>query len=202
MYWVKVPSFTSYLFPEWKWKVEKHQIALTFDDGPDASSTPKLLEILEKENCPATFFLLGKQVVQYPELLFQLQSSIHALGHHSFSHLNGWSAQNEEYVKDMIQGFNEVKTPLFRPPYGKITPVQWDLLKEQYPDWNCCLFNFMPGDFDEKVNEWQLKERMYQVKGGEIIVLHDRPDTLLKFESFLPQWIKDMRDRGLEFVTL
>lgn len=202
MYWVKVPSFTSYLFPEWKWNVEKHQIALTFDDGPYASSTPKLLEILDQENCPATFFLLGKQVVQFPEFVSLLKNSNHAIGHHSFSHLNGWSAQNEEYVKDIIHGFEVVKSPLFRPPYGKITPAKWYLLKEQNPDWTCCQFNFMPGDFDEKVTEWQLKERMYQVKGGEIIVLHDRPDTLSKFESFLPEWIKDMRDRGLEFVTL
>lgn len=202
MYWVKVPSFTSYLFPEWKWKVEKHQIALTFDDGPYLSSTSKLLEILDQVDCPATFFLLGKQVAQYPHLLSQLKRSIHSVGHHSYSHLNGWSAQNEEYIKDINLGFDEVNTSLFRPPYGKITPTQWSLLKEQHPDWTCCQFNFMPGDFDEKVTQWQLKERLYQVNGGEIIVLHDRPDTLSKFEPFLPQWIKDMRDRGLEFVTL
>lgn len=202
MYWVRIPSFTTFFFPEWKWNVEKHQVALTFDDGPYEESTPKLLEILDKTHCPATFFLLGKQLEKNPCLLDLLQSHHHAIGHHSHSHLNGWNTSLEKYKEDVIKGYDSVNSPLFRPPYGKMTPAQWKSLQTSYPDWQCCQFNFMPGDFDPQVNEWQLKERMYQVQGGEIVVLHDRPDTLPKYASFLEEWIKDMRDRGLEFVTL
>lgn len=202
MYWVRIPSFTSYLFPEWKWKVEKHQIALTFDDGPYENSTFELLNILEETNCPATFFLLGKQVEKNRFLLDEILAKGHRIGHHSYYHLNGWSANTDEYIKDIEKGFELVQSPLFRPPYGKITPSQWKSLQSMHPDWQCCQFSFMPGDFDPKVNEWQLKDRMYQVEGGDIIVLHDRPDTLVKYSSFLKDWIHDMRDRGLEFVIL
>lgn len=202
MYFVKIPKVITGLFPEYRWEVESHQIALTFDDGPHPESTPKLLEILSESGCPATHFLLGKKVTENPELVIEIIGKGNAIGHHSFNHLNGWNTENAIYIKDFEAGYQAVKTNLFRPPYGKITPNQWKGIHEKYPDMQCCQFNFMPGDFDEKVDEILLKNRMYQVKGGEIIVLHDRPDCLVKYAPFLKEWIADMKAKGLEFVTL
>lgn len=202
MYLVRIPKVITGLFPEYRWEVQPHQVALTFDDGPYPESTPELLKILSEANCPSTHFLLGKQVVENPGLVSEIIEKGHAVGHHSFSHPNGWNVSLETYVKDVEAGYGQVQTLLFRPPYGKITPRQWKAIHEKYPGMQCCQFNFMPGDFDEKVDEVLLRNRMYQVKGGEMIVLHDRPDCFGKYASFLKTWITDIRAQGLEFVIL
>ncbi len=202
MYLVRIPKVITGLFPEYRWEVEPHQIALTFDDGPYPESTPALLQILSEADCPATHFLLGKKVVGNPRLITEIIEKDHTIGHHSFNHLNGWNVSLETYLKDFDAGYEQVKTSLFRPPYGKITHRQWKAIHGKYPDMQCCQFNFMPGDFDEKVDEILLKNRMYQVKGGEIIVLHDRPDCFVKYAPFLKEWIANMKTKGLDFVTL
>jgi hypothetical protein len=65
-------------------------IYLTFDDGPTPGITDSLLQILERENVQATFFCLGRQVKDHPELFQKIKKEGHQLGHHSFSHPNGW----------------------------------------------------------------------------------------------------------------
>lgn len=202
MYLVRIPKVITGLFPEYRWEVQPHQIALTFDDGPHPESTPELLKILSEADCQATHFLQGKKVAENPGLTTVIIEKGDAVGHHSFNHLNGWNVSLETYLKDFEAGYEQVKTPLYRPPYGKITPRQWKAIHEKYPDMQCCQFNFMPGDFDEKADEVLLRNRMYQVRGGEIIVLHDRPDCLVKYASFLKDWIEEMRGKGFSFVTL
>lgn len=202
MYLVRIPKMITGFLPEYIWKVKSHQIALTFDDGPHLESTPQLLQILSEANCPATHFLLGKQIDLTNFNVESYTQQGHTIGHHSYQHLNGWSSPNDVYLKDIEEGYLRVQTNLYRPPYGKITPNQWTELKELYPDMVCCQFNFMPGDFDEKADTVLLKNRMSEVRGGDIVVLHDRPACFEKYAPFLKDWIADMRGKGLSFVTL
>ena len=202
MYFVRVPHIISLLLPHYKWRVDTHEIALTFDDGPNQESTPILLDILAKASCPSTHFLLGKQVQMNPELLSQISSKNHSVGHHTYTHLNGWQTASKIYIQDVQRACQLVKSSLFRPPYGKIRAKQWKNIQSLYPNMQCCEFNFMPGDFDSKVNTEILAQRMNRVRGGDIVVLHDRPECLVKYQPFLVDWIQKKKAEGYTFVKL
>lgn len=202
MYFVRIPKLFTYLFPKMVWNVAPNQIALTFDDGPHPESTVLLLQLLEEAQCLSTHFLLGKNCIDFPKDFHLLQSSHHSIGHHTYNHYDAWKSKPEEYYNDFLQAKNIIKTDIFRPPYGKITPRIINRIHKSFPEIKICQFNLMPGDFDEKVDTKILKERIYRAQGGDIIVLHDRPDCFEKYTPFLKEWIGDMREKGLEFVTL
>ncbi|MBQ0140835.1 MAG: polysaccharide deacetylase family protein [Kurthia sp.] len=104
-------------------KTEKY-VALTFDDGPNATSTKKILATLKKEKVPATFFILGQQAKAYPAIVKQIYTAGHELGNHSYSHPD-LSMLNEAKIKSEINLTNKYiqaasghKPTVFRPPYG------------------------------------------------------------------------------------
>lgn len=72
----------------WAGSAQDKQAALTFDDGPDATWTPQILEILREKNVKATFFVIGSQAQKYPEMLRQLSKDGHTIGNHTQNHLN------------------------------------------------------------------------------------------------------------------
>ena len=72
-------------------------IYLTFDDGPTLGVTDKVLSILDDFNAKATFFCLGKNVAQQPELFQRIIEEGHSVGNHSYSHPNGWKTNNGDY---------------------------------------------------------------------------------------------------------
>ncbi len=202
MYFVRIPKLLTFFYPKLIWNVKPNQIALTFDDGPHPESTALLLQLLEEADCLSTHFLIGKNCEDYPKEFKLLQSSPHSIGHHTYHHLDAWKCSSEQYMKDLVLAKNIVNTPLFRPPYGRITTKLSNQILEEFPAMKICQFNLMPGDFDAKVNTEILKERMYRAKGGDIIVLHDRPECFNKFAPFLKEWIGDMKGKGWTFVTL
>lgn len=202
MYLIRIPKALTTFFPQYQWQVKEHEIALTFDDGPHPESTTELLHILSDANCTSTHFLLGKNAEAYPNLIEQIREQNHAIGHHSYSHLNGWKTSKTEYLDDIKKAYQLFPTALFRPPYGKITSQQWSEISNLYPNMKCCLFNFMPGDFDAKVDSHLLNIRMQNVKGGDVVVIHDRPDCLVKYKPFLKEWILGMKAKGYVFVSL
>ena len=202
MYLIRIPKVLTTFFPPYQWKVKEHEIALTFDDGPHPESTLQLLKILSEANCTSTHFLLGENTNSYPDLVENIRADDHAIGHHSYSHLNSCKTPKDVYLKDVEKAYQLIQTPLFRPPYGKIKSRYWKEIAQLHPEMKCCLFNLMPGDFDVKVNNQLLEKRMQKVKGGDIIVLHDRPDCLAKYNSFLKDWILEMKAKGYVFVTL
>lgn len=175
---------------------------MTFDDGPYPDSTPHLLSILDQTDIVATHFLLGHQVKKHPEMLDLLKSSRHAIGHHSFSHPNGWRTGDDDYLQDILKGKSYIDSNLFRPPYGKISFRKWRKLQQVVPETRLIMFSLMPGDFDAGISEKLLRERMDSVRGGDIVVLHDRPDCLSRYAPFLEDWIQSVQKKGLRFVTL
>ena len=202
MYFVRIPKILTLPFPDLVWKVESNQIALTFDDGPHPQSTALLLQLLEEAQCKSTHFLLGKNCLEFHKDFQLLQFSSHSIGHHTFSHLDAWTSDAEIYFEDFVKAKNIIGNNIFRPPYGKINPSLINRMKKEFPDIKICQFNLMPGDFDDKVDAKILKERMYQAKGGDIIVLHDRLECFEKYAPFLKEWVGDMREKGFSFVTL
>ena len=132
---VKTPKFIQKLFHSITWRKENAQnnIWLTFDDGPHPEVTPFILNVLKEEQVKATFFLVGEQMEKHPELLNQIISEGHIVANHSYSHKNGWLSNNSTYFNDIEKCQKLItENKLFRPPYGKISPLQISHLKKNY----------------------------------------------------------------------
>ena len=78
-------------------------IYLTFDDGPIPVITPGVLSILEERNIQATFFCVGDNVKKHQDIFAQVSGAGHAIGNHTFHHLNGWKTPPAEYVEDVMR---------------------------------------------------------------------------------------------------
>ena len=109
-------------------ETEKKRIALTFDDGPHPSLTPKILQILAKYDIPATFFMVGQNVINYPTAAKQVILAGHEVGNHTFTHPH-IAALNEKAIfeeigkcEDALEELCEYRPHLLRTPQGALTP--------------------------------------------------------------------------------
>jgi peptidoglycan/xylan/chitin deacetylase (PgdA/CDA1 family) len=115
----------------------KPKIILSFDDGPHAVWTKKILDLLERYQVKALFFLVGKQVIKYPRIVKELIEQGHVIGNHTWSHrpLFTMSERKLKYeINDYDQYFKtkfNYKMQYFRPPWGLITARQCRIIKNQ-----------------------------------------------------------------------
>ncbi len=201
-YLVKLPFFIRRLFPRVKWRGDtgKRVIYLTFDDGPHPEASHRLLDLLEREKVPASFFLLGKNVERFPEIVERLCASGHLCGNHSYSHINGLDTDAETYLADIGRAARLIPSKYFRPPYGKMTLLQYHRLRKER---EIVMWTVMPGDFDGKVDARLLLQRMLKhLRPGTIYVLHDKASCIDKLEEALPVFIRKAREKSYTFETV
>ena len=86
------------------------EVFLTFDDGPHPTITPFVLDCLKQYNAKATFFCIGKNVQQYPEVYRQILDEGHSVGNHTYNHLNGWKTNDKDYFEDIQQAANIINS--------------------------------------------------------------------------------------------
>src|SRR5688500_18173767 len=118
----RTPFFLPLIYPSLVWRMssEKNELYLTFDDGPMPGPTDFVLEELNKVSARATFFCIGDNIRKHPELFKKILSGGHAIGNHTFNHINGWKTKTKEYL-DNIRLFDShlpagfPGTKLFRP---------------------------------------------------------------------------------------
>lgn len=156
----------------------ERRVSLTFDDGPDEIHTPVILDILEKHQVKATFFVIGHKAEKQLELLRQIASKGHELGNHSYSHAFFFDLFGRKKMERDLQKADEVinnvtgKRPgLFRPPYGVTTPVLAKVVKKlgyKTIGWSVRSLDTVLKD-KEKLTE-RVIERLHP---GAIILLHD-----------------------------
>jgi peptidoglycan/xylan/chitin deacetylase (PgdA/CDA1 family) len=202
-YPVQIPFILKYMFPHILWQGDKQKkyLYLTFDDGPSHSSTERLLTLLSGEKVKATFFCRGDRSEKHAHLLGEIRKAGHIIGHHSFSHPNGLKTPSKEYLRDVQKSAKILNSPLFRPPYGKLTIRQYLALRKMGQ--KIVLWTVMPGDFDPQVDSNVLLRRMNKhLREGAIYVLHDHKKTIEKLEEVLPVFIQNARERGYEFRTI
>ncbi len=179
----------------------KEQIVyLTFDDGPTESVTRELLNILRKEKVLATFFCVGKNVENHPNLFQEIKHQGHVIGNHSNTHINGWKTNKKQYLKDVDDANQIIKSNLFRPPYGKLNWRSKRTLQKKY---KIIMWDVAGGDFDKRLSVKEIIENVTQhVKPGSIIVLHDNQKFKHKTIEALPIIIKKLKASHYEFGVL
>ena len=106
------------------------KLVLTYDDGPGSSLEPKLIELLQRYDAKATFFLVGKEAEAAPERCRALVEAGHEIGSHGYGHVNAWRALPWTAVTDVRRGFAALdgcglQAGLYRPPFGKLTVWNW-----------------------------------------------------------------------------
>lgn len=198
MYFKKSPEFLKYFFSDCLWDGEySNNIYLTFDDGPHPKSTPLILNLLSRSNTKATFFCLGKNVKKYPYLFQRILQEGHAIGHHGFEHLSGWTTRNKNYLNNALQSTELIDSKLFRPPFGRMTWTQYKSIKEKF---KIVMWSHMPGDFDPKVSQSLLAERLLSIQSSNpLIVLHDHPNTIDKLLPSLARLINSKKESEISF---
>lgn len=198
---VKTPSLTKYLFPSlvWKKNTDQKKIWITFDDGPDEKVTPYLIDVLEKFGIKATFFIIGNQAKKYPELVKLIINNGHKIGNHSFSHLNGFSTNNNKYLEDVEQAKKYIDSDIFRPPYGKITPFQIKNLKK---DFKIIMWDIMSWDFKENISSNKIyKNVIDNVENGSIILFHNNLKSYNNLKNSLELILEKLKEKGYQFST-
>ena len=199
---VTTPKFIQALFPSliWRKETKNKEIWLTFDDGPDPNITPWILAVLKKENVKATFFLVGEQIEEFPELIGAIIKEGHTIANHTYSHKNGWLTAKEKYIAD-VEKCQELmpKNKLFRPPYGKITKAQIELLKDYY---KIILWDVLSWDFQQNTSPKRVQENILKnTKEGSIIVLHNNQKSYKNLHPILEKTIQILKEKGFFFST-
>ncbi|TAG31525.1 MAG: polysaccharide deacetylase family protein [Sphingobacteriia bacterium] len=209
MYLVKTPWWLRALYPSFIWKIETSEptIYLTFDDGPHETATPFVLDILQQYNAKASFFCIGKNVRLHPEIYQRILAEGHAVGNHTEHHLNGWKTKDEDYLQNIAKAATQIKSHLFRPPYGRIKNSQATLLKT-----NACaglanpeiiMWDVLSGDFDLGLSpESCLQNVLKATVSGSIVVFHDSAKAWDRMSFALPKILKYFSDAGYGFKAL
>ncbi|MDC3388574.1 polysaccharide deacetylase family protein [Flavobacteriaceae bacterium] len=211
LYLVKTPDFIKRLFQNLTWEINtsKKVIYLTFDDGPTPKITNWVLYELEKYNAKATFFCIGKNILNHPDVFENIVTKGHAIGNHTNNHINSWKKQAKLYIENVNQaqkiidpvlnGTNSVK--LFRPPYGKLTlSVTKKLVKEDY---KIIMWDVLSGDFDQSISKEKcLKNVIENTTSGSIIVFHDSVKASEKLQFTLPKILDHFSKKGFSFEII
>jgi peptidoglycan-N-acetylglucosamine deacetylase len=175
----------------------ENKIFLTFDDGPIPEVTPHVLKILERQSIKATFFCIGDNVKKYPDVFQQIREAGHAIGNHSFNHMNGWKTPAGQYVDNVMRCNEYFTTTLFRPPYGRFSLTQYYLLRKHF---RFILWSVLSRDFDLRVTPDQcLDNVMRATTSGSVIVFHDSLKAKEKVLFTLPRFIDQVLEKGYRF---
>lgn len=198
-----LPSFLPLMIPSLTWKVQTHDkvVYLTFDDGPHPEITHWVLQTLEEYNAKATFFCVGENVTRFPGTYHSILSHGHATGNHTYNHLKGWITPNQQYYENVSRCATLVKSKLFRPPYGRISPLQIRELKKQ--GYKIIMWDILTGDYDPKIDiQKALETTVNAVQCGSIIVFHDSEKAKKQLQQLLPEVLKQLSERGFTFKQL
>lgn len=193
---------------------DRKKVALTFDDGPDPAWTPKILDVLKARGVKATFFVVGRNAEQYPELIRRIVAEGHEIGNHSYTHGNlaempEWRQRLElGSTERLIEAETGRSTTLFRPPYNAdATPSDVSELAplafaEHAMGYTVVLEKIDPQDWARPGVETIVRRVKEQRREGGIILLHDAGGDRSQTLAALPLILDWLVERGDSVVAM
>lgn len=195
------------------------KVALTFDDGPSPIYTPKILDILKKNNVKVTFFVLGKCVKLFPDVLRRAYAEGHLIGNHTYHHkrlttvtpkvMEQEIRDTEKKIKDVICSGDpncDFEPPKFmRPPYGAKNAKVKETIKSM--GYKLVLWNTGSDDgyiINHKLGYCKIVKTIFSAKRRykEIVLMHDSGGNRTYDVQALPSIIKEYKERNYQFVTV
>src|SRR5260370_3844474 len=184
--------------------VDGPYIAMSFDDGPSATLTPKLLDIVAAHKIKATFFVIGENVAEHPEIVARAAREGHEIGNHSWSHPNfgkmsddgvrGQLQRTDEAIKDAIGA----RPTLLRPPYGSITARQKRWIHNEF-GYQIILWDVDPYDWKRPGPSVVRNRILKETRPGSIVLSHDiHPGTI----EAMPSTFDALEAKGFIFMTV
>lgn len=198
----KTPSLLKAVYRECLWKVNTKEriLYLTFDDGPIPSITPFVLDELKKWNAKATFFCIGQNIEANLEIFQRIEDEGHSIGNHTYDHLNGWNYKDKEYFENIEKCGTVLNSKLFRPPYGKLKPSQYSIIKSKYM---LVMWDVLSFDFDTKISEEKVcRNVLKNAEEGSIVVFHDSLKAEPKVRFALPKVLEHFSAKEFKFEKL
>lgn len=190
----------------WHREVQGKVLYLTFDDGPIPEVTPWVLEQLAAYKAKATFFCVGENLAKHPAIARQVLAQGHLLANHTFNHLKGWQTPLEQYVRNTADCQQELEKlqpnggRLFRPPYGRISKKQAQVLA---PHYELIMWDVLTNDYDRSLSaEECLRQSIKSTQSGSIIVFHDSLKAKRNMMYALPRYLEHFTRLGYTFETL
>jgi peptidoglycan-N-acetylglucosamine deacetylase len=184
--------------------VDEPYIALTFDDGPNGKLTPRLLDLLAQHHIHATFFVVGENAAQYPEILQRAAREGHEIGNHSWSHPN-FAKMSEDAVRsqvkrteDAIVSATGVRPTLLRPPYGSITTREKHWLHDDL-GYQIILWDVDPLDWKNPGPSVVTNRIVKETRAGSIVLSHDIHAQTIEA---MPETLRELEEKGFKFVTV
>ena len=212
------PEFFRKLYPGAVWRMDPNEKAvyLTFDDGPIPEVTPWVLDLLDKHNIKATFFMVGDNIRKHPDEFRMVVERGHRIGNHTFNHIRGFEYTAKNYLGNTEQAkifmemggdincnVEKVLYPLlFRPPHGHMFANQYLTLKRTY---KIVMWDLVTRDYSKKLRGPQvLANVMRYARNGSIITFHDSLKSWCNgnLQYALPRAIDFLKEEGYEFKVL
>ena len=184
--------------------VDGPYIAMTFDDGPHASLTPRLLDLLAARHLKATFFVIGQNAAEYPDIVRRAAREGHEIANHSWSHPN-LGKMSDDGVRRELQKTDEAITSaigkhptLMRPPYGSITAHQKKWIHDEF-GYRIIIWDVDPLDWKRPGVSAVTNRIVKEARAGSIILAHDiHPGTI----EAMPATFEQLQAKGFKFVTV
>jgi peptidoglycan-N-acetylglucosamine deacetylase len=184
--------------------VDGPYIAMTFDDGPSAKLTPKLLDLLATHHIKATFFLIGQNVAENPEIVAREVREGHEIANHSWSHPNLAKMSDDgvrgqlRKTEDAIRSATGNRPALLRPPYGSITARQKKWINEEF-GYKIVLWDVDPLDWRRPGPSVVCNRIVKNTRAGSIVLAHDiHPGTI----EAMPCVLNQLEAKGFKFVNV
>jgi peptidoglycan/xylan/chitin deacetylase (PgdA/CDA1 family) len=185
-------------------QVEGPYVAMTFDDGPHPKLTPRLLDILKERGLKATFYVIGQNVVQYPEIMQRMVAEGHEIGNHSYTHPS-FTKVSAAKLGEEISKSNEVilqvcgvKPTTVRPPYGATNSTINKRLNDEF-GFAVIMWSVDPLDWKIRRASHVSNHILQNTKAGSIILAHDiHPSTI----EAMPAALDGLLAKGHKFVTV
>ncbi|MDB4162051.1 polysaccharide deacetylase family protein [Bacteroidia bacterium] len=185
----------------WRRAVNEHIVYLTFDDGPHPEITTWVMEELEKVGANGTFFVVGNNAVNHPEIVSELRARKHGISNHTFHHVKGWRMNDQEYLKE-IEACDEVigDPGFFRPPFGQINFKSIPVIRQKK---EIIMWDVLSKDYLPRLNRKRALARIKrQTRPGSIIVFHDSEKAEANLKAILPAYLEFLKDEGYHMKVL